>query len=327
MRWFRDPGGNAYSKAALPLQRMFVAINGSAPNSNFEESFKGRPFGETFAERLSYFAGVVTPMSMSSYRQNKDAGFLTAVGPVSKGVSASAAADNIRTILRAYADRKEYSALLASPKYWNNYPNMAVDWLRAAERNGHNPKIVLRDAMKPITTHYYREVYASLPSRPTEKVDEERLAIAMSSLLRLDFTYSGLLKSIATRDERNAGKIKITDEVLKERREGMAEAFWYPDGRFEKKDRKKIPGGRGTADDWRKTQSADKGGNTRGLLDTDSVPDAMFGYPVLSPSPDDLAFFEKNPDVAGFFDLDPDYEPNPDEMFDDVDDDPNMVED
>jgi uncharacterized small protein (DUF1192 family) len=327
MRWFQDPGGNAYSKAALPLQRMFVAINGSAPNSNFEESFKGRPFGETFAERLSYFAGVVTPMSLSSYRQNKDAGFLTAVGPVSKGVSASAAADNIRTILRAYADRKEYSALLASPKYWNNYPNMAVDWLRAAERNGHNPKIVLRDAMKPITTHYYREVYASLPSRPTEKVDEERLAIAVSSLLRLDFNYSGLLKSIATRDERNAGKIKITDEVLKERREGMAEAFWYPDGRFEKKDRKKIPGGKGTADDWRKTQSADKGGNTRGLLDTDSVPDAMFGYPVLSPSPDDLAFFEKNPDVAGFFDLDPDYEPNPDEMFDDVDDDPNMVED
>jgi hypothetical protein len=171
--------------------------------------------------------------------RTKDAGFLTVLGPVTKGISATGSTEALRDLFRAYSTPSYYDKMRQSAHYWNDIPSLAVEHLRAAEVNGHDPDLIMLDAMKPILTKLYREVYQSLPNRPTGKVKEKQLGTALASLHRLNFVYGRLLKSVESRDQRNAGKINLTEDVLRQRDYALREAFWYPDGRYNRK--KKLP--------------------------------------------------------------------------------------
>jgi len=237
--WFADIMGTAYSKSNLPLQRMWVALAGSAPNSKYDEPFKGRNFMDSLLERTGYVLEGFKPMSYSTMGRTTDAGFLTMLGPITKGISATGSTEALRDLFRAYSKPSYYDKMRQSAHYWNDLPSLAVEHLRAAEVNGHAPDLIMLDAMKPILTELYREVYQSLPNRPTGKVKEKKLGTALASLHRLNFVYGRLLKSIESRDQRNEGKINLTEDVLKQRDYATREAFWYPDGRYNRK--KKLP--------------------------------------------------------------------------------------
>lgn len=304
MRYFADPFGNVFSKLALPVQRGYQAITGGTPNSKFDLPFKGKSWTSSAGERFVYLLGMVEPMSFSSWERNKDVGFLTMVGPVTKGVSATGASDKIREVLETYADPKHYNALLNSPNYWNDYEAQVQPYLKAAAANGHSADMILKDAKRTLLTKYYREVYSALPNRETGELDEVRLATAFASLQRLNFVYGNLLKSVSTRDERNSTKGNLTEQVLQTRDLALREAFWYPDGRYEKKYKRKLPGERGSSTDARYTRQAAKGGNVAELLATDELPEAVFGYDIVPQedlTDDDLEFFAQNPESPGFF--------------------------
>lgn len=240
LRYFTDGFDALYSKLNLPLQRMWVALAGGAPNSKFDMPFKGRSIMESWTDRAGYILAGLKPLSYSTMERNKDAGFLTMIGPVSKGVSASGAVDALGDVFRAYSKPSYYDKLRESAHYWNDVPALAVDNLRAAEANGHDPDAIMRDAMRPILRDLYREVYQALPNRPGGRVDTRRLGKALAALHRVDFVYSNLLLSIKARDKRNKGKINLTKEVLQQRDQALREAFWYPNGRFKVK--KTLPG-------------------------------------------------------------------------------------
>ena len=239
MRWFTDPLENAWSKLALPAQRMFTAIVGRAPNSDFPESFAGKSFGSSFGERTGYFLGMFEPMSYSSYKRNRDAGILSAVGPVSKGTSATAARSAMKDLLSDFAEPKAYDALRSSRHYWNNHQALLADYLEALRLNGHNPELEMRDATRAVITKLYREAYASLPNKPGEKVDEARLTRAVAGLHRMNFVEKNFWKSIENRDTRHSSKAVITEEVERTRLDYVRDAFLYPSGRYE--DYKALP--------------------------------------------------------------------------------------
>ncbi len=229
-RWFTDFIGSAFSKASLPVQKFFEAVNGSALNSDWNYEFKGKNLIDGFWGRLKHGATMFVPFSFSSMRTNADAGVFNLIGPIGKGVSRSKARDEMAKLLSAYARNDLYSKMMSSPNYWNNVDTMLVDWMQAAEYNGHDPETVAKEAYRMVLTDLYRDYYAALPSREGQKPDMKRIEKVARGLHRMDFVFGNLMKSVKTRDEARKGKLNISEKVKATREEVYSQSFWKPNG-------------------------------------------------------------------------------------------------
>jgi hypothetical protein len=229
-RWFTDFTGSAFSKTSLPVQKFFEAVNGSALNSDWNYEFKGKNLIDGFWGRLKHGATMFVPFSFSGMGTNADAGVFNLIGPIGKGVSRSKVRDEMAKLLSAYARNDLYSKMMSSPNYWNNVDTMLVDWMQAAEYNGHDPETVAKEAYRKVLTDLYRDYYAALPNREGQKPDMKRIEKAARGLHRMDFVFGNLMKSVKTRDEARKGKLNISEKVKATREEVYSQSFWKPNG-------------------------------------------------------------------------------------------------
>ena len=293
-RWFANPIGSFLAKMSLPAQKMLEGILGVNPASGFDTPFADMSFWERWTSldgeksALLNLGKAWLPFSYQGVIRNPEAGALSAVGVVSKGISKTAAVKEMATMFSQWADADGYAAMVkANPGAWTDLRQMSVEWLDALRRNGYNPKTELKNARALAMRGLYEKYHAALPSYPTGKGDIRALEEVARGMYRLNLVYKALLVSIKTRDRNQ--NIKRTGDFLNKSNRLLRESLENPHG---------------LRTDERLGQSADLGGDVSGFLATDETPATILGYRVIGPeelSDSDKKFFEDNPDVAAFF--------------------------
>ena len=292
--WLANPVRAALSKMSMPAQKMLEGVLGISPATGW-----AKPWGELgFWERwLSLdpetsatlnLGTAFLPFSMVAARRTPEAGALTALMPVGKGISKTRARKDMAKMFAEWADAKTYSARHAGrPGAWSDLQSMASEWLEALRLNGYQPEETLKDAITDAREPLYEQVHKALPTFPDERVDTQALEEAARGLYRLNFIARDLLASIKSRDK--GQNIKRVGDLSEITNEALREAFSNPYGRR-----------RGTVRD------AARGGDVLSFLATDALPATVLGYKVVKPeelSEADLQYFKDNPQAAGHFDM------------------------
>lgn len=293
-RWFENPIGSFLSKMSLPAQKIMEGVLGVNPASGFDMPFSEMSQWERWTSldgeksALLNMGTAWLPFSYQGIIQNPEAGVLSTATAISKGTSKTQAVKEMATMFSQWADADGYAAMMkANPESWTDLRRMAVEWLNALRLNGYDPETELSNAVALARRGLYEQVHKALPAFPSGKGDLRSMEKAARGLHRLNVVYKDLIQSINRRDKNQ--NIERTGDLLNMSNELLHEAFENPHG---------------IRRDPRLGQSADMGGDVSGFLATDEIPETVLGYRVVKPeelSEEDLAFFEKNPDVAAFF--------------------------
>lgn len=297
-RWFEDPTSSFLSKMSMPAQKVMEGVLGVTPATGWEKPFADLTFWERWTSldpeksALLNLFGAVTPFSVAGVERNPEAGVVSMVGVVGKGMSRTRAVNEMSAMFKQWGDADSYVATVKGrPGAWTDLQSMSTEWLDALRINGYDPVRVLKDAIDKARQPLYEKVHNALPDQPKGEGDIKALEEAARGLIRLDYIHANLIKSIKGRDklqhiDRSQGDLgRISDEMLRE-------AFFNSHG---------------ATNDIRARQSAMRGGDVASFLATDDFPKTVLGYRVVGPdqiSEEDRAFFAENKEAAGFFKLD-----------------------
>lgn len=296
-RWFEEPAQSFLSKMSMPAQKVLEGVLGVTPATGWEAPFADMGFWERWTSLdpeksalLNVVAGPFTPFSVSGTMRNPEAGAISMVGVVSKGMSRTRAVNEMAGMFSEWADATTYVARVKGrPGAWTDLKAMSTEWLEALRMNGYDAKQPLKDAIDKARKPLYEQIHNALPSGANDKGDPAAMEEAARGLLRLDYVYKNLLTSIKGKDKlqnidrSKLGIGKLSDEMLRE-------AFFNQNG---------------ATSDRRATQQAVKGGDVVSFLASDEIPATVLGYKVIGPdqlTPEDVQFFQENPEAAGFFD-------------------------
>jgi hypothetical protein len=295
-RWFEEPAQSFLSKMSMPAQKVLEGVLGVTPGTGWEKPFADMSFWERWTSldmdksALVNLGGAFVPFSISGTERNPEAGALSMVGVVSKGISRTRAVNEMAAMFTQWADATTYVARIkGKPGAWTDLTAMSTEWLDALRRNGYDTKAPLKDAIDKARKPLYEQIHNALPDGVGGKGDAQALEEAARGLMRLDYIYKNLLTSIKGKDklqhiDRSKDNVgKLSDEMLRE-------AFFNQHG---------------ATKDRRATQQAVKGGDVVSFLASDEIPATVLGYKVIGPdqlSPEDVQFFQENPEAAGFFD-------------------------
>ena len=297
-RWFEEPSQSFLSKMSMPAQKIVEGILGVTPGTGWEKPFADMTFWERWTSldpeksAAINLASAFVPFSVAGLERNPEAGALSMVGVVSKGISRTRASDEMAKMFHEWADAETYVARIKGrPGAWTDLKAMTTEWMEALRMNGYGNELdtILKDAIGKARQPLYDQIHSALPKDGGEKGDIKSIEEAARGMIRLDYVYKSLLQSIKSKDkrqniDRSKGDLgKISDEMLRE-------AFFNQNG--------------ATAD-RRATQQAVKGGDVVSFLASDEIPATVLGYKVIGPdqlSPEDIQFFQENPEAAGFFD-------------------------
>ena len=205
------------------------------------------------------------------------------MGPIRMGISQTAAQKTLQDKLREYAnsDRKYYGKgyYKGDQTKFESVGFLVNDILADLEINGYDSKDLLNKATGQIAREFYGELYRELDKRHP---DEQQVLKLCRALNRLGVKYKGLVDAITLR--RKKQNVPLTDQqkiTVKHLAKRLLDNPY----------------------DVESVRQAGKGGKAYDtFLSTDEVPDSIFGIPINdNPSKDDLGFFEKYPDAAGFY--------------------------
>ncbi len=222
---------------------------------------------------------------------DNEAGILSALGPVSKGVNAKTLTAMMEDRLRKWADRGSPEARhLRVP-----LGHLVSDLARMGYDNGYDGVKIAKRASINVANRYYQDVFANAPGNPSGKVDLDRMGEALDALARLSRGLDGISRSMQNRDSQ-LNKLPGV-ETWRQRRQAIDTAF--------RRDKR-----RSAKWDPRDFNQAALGGNVSDALDTDTLPEKILGYAVAHPSqltPEDHQYFQDNPQAGGYFEqsLDP----------------------
>ena len=294
VNWFKEPIRALFSKSSMPVQRLFEGLTGRGMATGWEMPFEDKGFWERWfsldgekSATLNMFKALV-PFSVMGMNRNPEVGILSAVGPVSKGISKTAATKEMAKIFMDWADSETFiSKYRGKPGAYTDLKSMVVPYLEALRRNGYDPKEELKMAITAARTPLYEIVHNSIPRFEGGDIKTLQLEKAARGLYRLNYIWRDMLSSLKARDKKQ--NIKRGGDFARISNLAIRDAFLNPNGPV----------------DPRLTRSAARGGDVTSFLASDEVPQSVLGYavkPVITLSDDDHAFFKNNPEVAGFYD-------------------------
>lgn len=298
--WFINPMGSFLGKTSLPVQKISEGILGINAATGWDMPFKDDGFWQRWFSldpegSASLNVGrAFLPFSYQGIMQNPETGVISTAAAVSKGVSASRARIEMTKLFTRLAGSKSYAAMMRGRQgAFTDFRHIAIDYLHALRINGYDPETEMKSAIAEARKPLYREFHKALPTHPGDKGDLRAMERVMRGLYRLNVVEKNLMTSIKGRDE--VQNIVREGEFLDFSKELVREAFLNPYG---------VPPRGGP----KGTQRAELGGDVSGFLATDGIPETILDYSIVPPdglSEEDIAFFQENPDVPGFYEKGP----------------------
>jgi len=201
--WMVDARKTAMGKMSQVARLAFELVTGTSPGSEWDLGFKNQGLTGLILDKdnefkgsvLGTIAGKFMPFSILAWARNPSAGTLNLIAPVSKGTSYHVATSAYYQILRTWANEDTYAKLYADPKLRSNLEALGADILDAAQRNGYEPKEVLKSARGAVFKELYAEFYKALDSQNQEGIER-----ASRKIMRVNGSVDGLLRSVRNRD-------------------------------------------------------------------------------------------------------------------------------
>ena len=282
-RWFSDPGGQLKTKLSQPLIKTLETFE--IPLGPFQVPHKaaGEPWYGPAS--LRNILSVALPFSVSGFDRSEEAGFLVGVGPVRQGVSKWATNEALVDAIRDYAE--EASLRAGRPRLSRDRARVE-EILADAARNGVPPEEALTGAKGQVMTEWYAKFYDALPKTDSSQYNRDKLFAAARALRALGAERKNVMRSVKDRMGKQNIQLKRHPayETIRELVDNLfrPELDYYYDQRSTR----------------RSVRQVTLGGMTEGPLAFDTLPQSIFGLPVAQ---GDEAYFERNPDAAGFYEL------------------------
>jgi len=258
-------------------------------DSHIKRLFMG---GDRFSKSAiaNLFTKSFLPFSLAGHLTSpvpSQAGFLTALGPVTKGPNKAVIMGRMEERMKGWAKHGPRSAVTRQEPLWK----LLSDLIREADLNGYNGLDLANSSLGAAAMDFYQQAYENLPGNPSSNVDLIKAGDALDALARLGRGMDRVSASMKGRDATRG--IRHSRDTWMLRREGYDRAS-------------DITRRRDKWEYW-ETRQAAKGGDVSGILGTDEVPDTILGYKVEMPEnlkDDEKNFFSENPEAAGVFDYD-----------------------
>ena len=234
--WFTNPTGSFLSKMSMPAQRVLEGVLGITPSMGWDKEWKDLGFWERWTSldpdksALLNLTGAFVPFSVMGAQRAPEAGLLTAVGPVGKGMSKTRAEKEMAAMFKEWGDAETFIARhKGKPGAYTDLAAFATEWLEALRLNGYNPETSLKNALAEARKPLYARIHEALPRKPGMAADKWELEAAARGLYRLDFVGKNLYKSIRSRDKNQ--NVKRVDELARSTDEALRSAFSDPYGK------------------------------------------------------------------------------------------------
>jgi len=224
-RWLESPWNSLLNKLSqLARWSIEMATGESAGGYGWELPFKDQGLlgwvrdkdGQFMGSRLGYTVQKFMPFSLLAWAQNPDAAPLQILGPTSKGTSFYNATQAYMGILDTWARSKTYEQLYRNPKVRANLDALGWEILEAAERNGYDPKKVVKSAVGAVMKDLYANLYKAIDSN--NQVEIERWSRAV---IRLNGTVNRTLQSTRNRDKMYGASTELSEKHQKLVREAF----------------------------------------------------------------------------------------------------------
>lgn len=207
-RWFNHPFEQAMSKLSLPLQKLLEGVIGyNIAAKDFDLPFTNMSFAERWLNFTTNgavwnFVKAFFPFSFNTMSQYGDAGALSVLGPIKMGASRRKTINLLKSELGKWADndRAGYADTRLNAG-WYAVSNRVSSILHAAEVNGINPALAIREAIGQLQVKYYRILYDQLPKAIDASFDESKLRKAARALARLGAKLKNAEKAMRSQAE------------------------------------------------------------------------------------------------------------------------------
>lgn len=224
-RWFDEPGKQFFSKLSMPTQRLlegFVGRNMSWLDKELPWEDMGaleRWADPTVNGAAFNMLKAWIPFTVNGLGTFGDAGFLSAVGPVSMGASRTAINDRLKTAVAQWAknDRRGYAfgTVRRSGKRSTNLAPLVQDILHDAKMNGEvDLDRRLANAIGQVMSDVYNRLFKALPRNPGEDFDAKEIEACCRTLNRLGARLDDVMRSVKSKlkDQHRDWKSNLTED-------------------------------------------------------------------------------------------------------------------
>jgi hypothetical protein len=195
--WATAPVTTFGNKTSAAVRAVFEQAT-SYNTAGWELGFKDKPLLGLFAgekgfadSRIAYVGKKFVPMSILSIMDGRPTTFFA---PSSRGISNYTAQTKMAELISVYADQDTWKSLKGSEDVPVDLNSLGRDILEAAERNGHDPDLVLAAARRNVLAHYYRQFFFQLNKEDWKGMDKSANAI-----LRINSGSESTIKSMKLR--------------------------------------------------------------------------------------------------------------------------------
>jgi len=213
--WISEPFKTLMRKTSQPVKLAFEMAFERSPGATWDLEFADMGWDGilnsktgVMNSRVGYVARKFIPMSVQGLIDNPESAPFSFIVPTSKGISKGRATRQVADLISAYADRDTIQKGNSKRQNFERLHNLTADTLYAAELNGFDPKLVLKDATGLALGDMYYQLYTAIDKQKWDKAD--RIA---RQITRIGGNVKGALNSMKRRHAMTNRKFEVDDRT------------------------------------------------------------------------------------------------------------------
>jgi len=227
--WLTEPVAQFLRKLSQPARWVLEQATGRSPGSDWNLEFQGQGLrgwlstdqegiNRFMTSRVGYTVSKFLPMSFVQGIKDPETWAISAVAPISKGMTMGRATEELVKIFNTYAADESWAAFRGNKAAKAKLAALAPAIVKALEANGYEAGKAVDAARGVVLGKLYSRFFKAMEAKDTRAMD--RVA---RSILRVGGSVAGLRRSLT-----NKGKVygkEVNPEDVKAMEESMLEAM------------------------------------------------------------------------------------------------------